>query len=64
MRKEENKKQIIGMVQSQRKLLYRIGTRKLHHLLHDELVSKELKLPATRRYADKAKKALCSNHQL
>lgn len=43
MRKEENKKQIIGMVQSQRKLLYRIGTRKLHHLLHDELVSKELK---------------------
>lgn len=31
------------MVQSHRKLLFRIGTRKLHHLLQDKLVSKELK---------------------
>lgn len=31
------------MVQSQRKLMFRIGTRKLHHLLQAELESKELK---------------------
>ena len=31
------------MVQSHRKLLFRLGTRKLHHLLQDELASKALK---------------------
>ena len=39
----EDKKQVLMMVQRQRKLLYRLGTRKLHYLIKDELESRCLK---------------------